>query len=225
MARPQCSNIWSLEAAHMKPRNAFYTPGYLKVYAGAMFTEKTSHFLLELLKMQRAGLTVQVFKPTIDTRGDPHTVASRNGLRIHALPIDVTTPASAIASILPETQVIGFDETQFLSAGIIDVIRTLREEGKHIVCTLLDLDFRGEPFGPAATILAQADEVVKLYGVCMVPECKERGCRTQRLVNGKPAAYDSSQVAVEDGRNVNTKYELRCLFHHEVPGKHQRVTS
>jgi thymidine kinase len=60
-------------------------------------------------------------------------------------------------------------------------------------------------------LMARAEKVDKLQAICMV--CGEPACRTQRLVNGKPARYDDPVVIV----GAAEMYEARCRKHHECP--------
>jgi thymidine kinase len=65
-------------------------------------------------------------------------------------------------------------------------------------------------------LLAIADEVTKLRAVCM--RCKDphvTAVLPQRLIDGRPAPYDSPEVMVGGAE----AYEARCLDCHEVPGK------
>jgi thymidine kinase len=75
----------------------------------------------------------------------------------------------------------------------------------------LDLDFKGEPFGPMPLLMAQAEMVEKLQAICMV--CGGPATRTQRLIDGRPAHYDDPIIMV----GANEVYEARCRQHHEVP--------
>jgi len=43
--------------------------------------------------------------------------------------------------------------------------------------------------------------------------CGEAACRTQRLVDGKPAYYEDPVVIV----GAAEMYEARCRQHHEIP--------
>ena len=81
----------------------------------------------------------------------------------------------------------------------------------RVIVAGLDTDFRGEPFGPMPVLMAKAEVVDKLHAICMV--CGEPACRTQRLVNDKPARYDDPVVIV----GASELYEARCRQHHEVP--------
>ncbi|HHH83585.1 MAG TPA: thymidine kinase, partial [Chloroflexi bacterium] len=76
----------------------------------------------------------------------------------------------------------------------------------------LDMDFRGEPFGPMPKLMAQAERVDKLHAICMV--CGGPAFRTQRLIDGQPARYDDPVVVV----GASELYEARCREHHSVPG-------
>lgn len=105
----------------------------------------------------------------------------------------------------------GIDEAQFFDDGIVEVANQLADQGKRVIVTGLDTDFRGEPFGCMPVMIAMADKVEKLNAICMV--CGEAATRTQRLVNGKPANYHDPIVIV----GASEMYEARCRRHHEVP--------
>jgi len=107
--------------------------------------------------------------------------------------------------------VIAIDEIQFFDEEIIDVCNYLADLGKRVICAGLDMDFRGNPFGPIPRILAIAERVDKLQAICVV--CGMPASRTQRLIEGKPAYYDDPVVLV----GASEVYEARCRRHHEVP--------
>jgi thymidine kinase len=80
----------------------------------------------------------------------------------------------------------------------------------RVIAAGLDLDFRGEPFGPMPHIMAEAEMVDKLQAICVV--CGAPASRTQRLIDGEPAAYDDPIIMVGAKEN----YEARCRHCHEV---------
>ena len=94
---------------------------------------------------------------------------------------------------------------------VAELCERLANEGRRVILAGLDMDFRGEPFGPMPLLMAQAEAVDKLQAICMV--CGEPATRTQRLVNGKPARFDDPVVIV----GASEMYEARCRKHHEVP--------
>ena len=118
--------------------------------------------------------------------------------------------AEILLQLEPDTTVVAIDEVQFFDDYVIEVCETLAEQGKRVICAGLDMDFRGEPFGPMPQILARAEEVNKLHAICVI--CGEEASRTQRLINGQPAAYDDPIVLV----GAAEVYEARCREHHEV---------
>ncbi len=106
---------------------------------------------------------------------------------------------------------VAIDEAQFFDEEIIQIVEELADKSIRVIVAGLDTDFRGEPFGPMPVLMAGAEHVEKLQAICMV--CGEPACRTQRLVNDKPARYDDPVVIV----GAAEMYEARCRAHHEVP--------
>jgi thymidine kinase len=80
----------------------------------------------------------------------------------------------------------------------------------RVIVAGLDLDFRGEPFGPMPRLMAEAEMVDKLQAICV--QCGAPASRTQRLINGEPAAYDDPVIMV----GAKEYYEARCRHCHEV---------
>src|SRR5258706_14248087 len=80
----------------------------------------------------------------------------------------VRSAAEILPLLSPEASVVGIDEVQFFDPGIVDVVRALVLDGRRVICAGLDLDFRGEPFGPVPTLLALAERVDKLEAICVV---------------------------------------------------------
>jgi len=115
--------------------------------------------------------------------------------------------------VKPETSVVAIDEAQFFDDKIVSVAERLADSGVRVIVAGLDMDFRGEPFGPMPALMCRADKVQKLHAICMV--CGEEANRTQRLVNGAPAHYDDPIIMV----GAAESYEARCREHHIVPGR------
>ncbi len=186
-----------------------HTQGSIEVICGSMFSGKTDELIRRLVRATIARQKVQVFKPAIDVRYTAEKVTSHAGANFAA--ISVEKAADIIATVELDTDVVGIDEAQFLDADIVRVVGELADLGKHVLVAGLDMDFRGEPFGPMPELMAKAEHVTKLHAICMV--CGEEASRTQRLVNGKPARYDDPVVIV----GAAELYEARCRVHHEVP--------
>ena len=186
--------------------------GRVEVIAGPMFSGKTEELIRRLRRAVIAKKKVQVFKPKIDNRYATHAVASHAGTAFDAIPLDHIEEIWQHLS--PDVEVVGIDEAQFFSPRIIPLVQRLADERDiRVIVAGLDMDFRGEPFGPMPGLLAQADEVTKVKAICMV--CGEEATRTQRLIDDQPAAYGEPVVVV----GARELYEARCREHHEVPGR------
>ncbi len=183
--------------------------GIVEVVCGSMFSGKTDELIRRLRRATIARQKVQVFKPAIDNRYSIQKVTSHAGSEFDADPIQAAR--DIYDKLNADTTVVGIDEAQFFDPEIVAVSQILAERGMRVIVAGLDTDFRGEPFGPMPVIMCQAEKVDKLQAICMV--CGEPACRTQRLVNGKPAHYHDPVVIV----GASEMYEARCRLHHEVP--------
>lgn len=185
--------------------------GSIEVITGSMFCGKTDELIRRLRRATSARQKVQVFKPAIDQRYGLEKVTSHAGTEYAARPVP---SARAIPDHLDlNATVVGIDEAQFFDQAIVPLSQEPADRGVRVIIAGLDTDFRGEPFGPMPVLMAKADVVDKLHAICMV--CGQLACRSQRLVNGKPARYDDPVVIV----GASELYEARCRAHHEVPGK------
>lgn len=185
--------------------------GHLEVICGSMFSGKTEELIRRVRRACIARRAVQVFTPAIDTRYGARRVASHNGLDFDAIPVE--RPEDIVTHIQPETTVVAIDEAQFFDEKIVAIAESLADSGLRVIVAGLDMDFRGEPFGPMPALMCHADAVQKLHAICMV--CGEEATRTQRLVNGAPAHYDDPIILV----GAAESYEARCRAHHVVPGR------
>lgn len=184
--------------------------GHLELICGSMFCGKTEELIRRVRRAIIAQQSVQVFKPDLDDRYSIEHITSHNGQNIKAQPIKHSS--EIMDALAATTTVIAIDEAQFFDDGIVDVVETLANRGIRVICAGLDLDFRAEPFGPMPRLMSLAEEVTKLRAICVV--CGESACRTQRLVNSRPARYDDPIIMV----GAAEKYEARCRQHHVVPG-------
>jgi thymidine kinase len=189
--------------------------GRIEVVCGSMFSGKTEELIRRVRRAEIAQQQVQVFKHQIDQRYHEADVKSHSGQGFTAQPI---SNADDILNYLQEdTTVVAIDEGQFFDNNLVPVLEKLAKNGIRVIISGLDMDFRGEPFGPMPELMSLAEEVIKLHAICMV--CGEDASRTQRLVNGNPADYDDPIIMV----GASEAYEARCREHHAVPrrnGKH-----
>ncbi len=183
----------------------------IEVICGSMFSGKSEELIRRVRRAQIARQHVQVFKHSLDDRYTPGAVASHDGARLEAIPI--TRSSEISAKLAAPLDVVAIDEVQFLDEAIIPLAQQLADRGLRLILAGLDLDFRGEPFGPVPHLLALAERVDKLQAICLI--CGAAATRTQRLVNGQPAHYTDPVLLV----GAKEGYEARCRDHHVVPGR------
>ena len=137
--------------------------GWIEVICGSMFSGKTEELIRRLKRAQFAKQRVEIFKPEVDTRYDDEDVVSHNESRIRCTPV----PASANIRLLANNvDVIGIDEAQFFDDEIVSVCNDLANRGIRVIVAGLDMDFKGNPFGPMPALMATAEYVTKVHAVC-----------------------------------------------------------
>lgn len=183
--------------------------GLVGVVCGPMKSGKSNELILLVRKLHfQDQVDFKVFKSIIDNRNDIEAVDSRDGVDVGCTPI-----ADPYDILKEKAHLYLLDEAQFFPETIVPVVEDLAWRQKHVILFGLDLDFRGNPFGSMPELLSIADYVKKLTAYCEV--CGDIGRRTQRLIGGEPAPYDSPLIVVGD----KELYEVRCKRHHVVPGK------
>jgi thymidine kinase len=188
------------------------TGGWIEVICGVMFSGKSEELIRRVRRAIIAKRNVQVFKSHLDERyAGIYHISSHDGRSVEAIPVD--SAAQIAQRVERTTQVVAIDEAQFLDAGVVALATTLAERGVRVVVAGTDTDFRGEPFGPMPELLAVAEVVDKLHAICVV--CGNPASRNQRLIEGKPARYESPVIMV-GGQEA---YEARCRSCHKVPRK------
>jgi len=160
----------------------------------------------ELIRLARRSLyarkRVQVFKPALDNRYHQSMVVTHMGVQHEAVP--VRSVADLREKLGPDSQVVLIEEVQFFDDSVIDLVVDLADGGREVICAGLDQDFRRVPFGPMPSLLAVADEVVKLRAICM--KCGAPASHTYRVIDGKPAHYDDPIILI----GATESYEARC---------------
>lgn len=138
--------------------------GWIEVITGSMFSGKTEELLRRLRRAKLANQKVEIFKPKIDNRYSEAEVVSHDENSILSTVVD---SSSSILLLSEDVQVIGVDEAQFFDPGLVDVCCKLADRGTRVIVAGLDMDFRGQPFGPIPRLLASAEYVTKVHAICM----------------------------------------------------------
>ncbi|NQU78527.1 hypothetical protein HQ545_02035 [Candidatus Woesearchaeota archaeon] len=198
----------------------FNQKGWLGMYVGSMFGDKTSEWLGAIGAAKENGIPHHVFKYLGDRRhdgdGNAYNLFGTGNIstndkrgRIGAVLIE---HANHMRQYLQKHPVgdIFIDEGQFIP-GLFDFVREYVYKGYRFHITGLLRDFRIQPFGEdIPKLLCMADELRVGHGFCV--KClKYRASDSQRLLVGKdgertPARYDEPIIRV----GGSEAYEARC---------------
>ncbi|OEG62508.1 MAG: thymidine kinase [Halanaerobium sp. MDAL1] len=176
-----------------------------------MYCGKSEELIRRLRRVKIAKQKIKVFKPVLDNRYSKKDVVSHSGDSIEAVPVD--HPEEILERIDDNVDVVGIDEAQFFHEDLVEICENLADKGIRVILAGLDRDFRSEPFGPMPELMARAEYVDKLHAICI--QCGEPASRTQRLIDGEPAAKDDPVILV----GASEVYEARCRSCHAIKGE------
>jgi thymidine kinase len=198
--------------------------GKLEMIVGPMRSNKTAELLRRIeIRRQYAHQFVLLLKPSADTKAAAGWVESRNPNGCGKMEA-VEFPSSDPWSILPileateqkigkRIECIAIDEGQFVN-DLFLFTRRLMQWGHDVLVSGLELDFRGMPFGEMLQlswlVRTYAGNLTELVAYC---SCGAKALYPQRLLDGKPASYDSPIIMAGDN------YEPRCDEHFVLPGR------
>jgi thymidine kinase len=165
-----------------------------------MFSGKTEELIRRLKRAKIAQLRVEIFKPASDTRYHDEDIVSHNQNSIRSTPV---LSASEILLLAGDCDVVGLDEVQFFDESIIEVADTLANQGKRIIIAGLDMDFKGNPFGPMPKLMAIAEYVTKVHAVCV--QCGAVAHYSYRIVD--------KEETVLLGETESYQARCRSCFH------------
>lgn len=137
--------------------------GWIEVICGSMFSGKTEELIRRLKRAKFARQKVEIFKPEVDVRYDEEKVVSHDANEIRSTPVPA---AENIRILANDVDVIGIDEAQFFDNEIVRVCNDLANSGIRVIVAGLDMDFKGNPFGPMPALMATAEYVTKVHAVC-----------------------------------------------------------
>lgn len=138
--------------------------GSIEVIAGSMFSGKTEELIRRLKRAKIARQKVEIFKPDIDVRYSKTDVVSHDENSIQSTPVG---NSANILLLSGNVDVIGIDEAQFFDKGLVEVVVKLANMGIRVIVAGLDMDFKGEPFGPIPDLMAVAEYVTKVHAICV----------------------------------------------------------
>lgn len=139
--------------------------GWIEVICGSMFSGKTEELLRRIRRAEFANQEIELFKPAVDTRYDDTDVVSHNENSRISTPVNNSSEILLYVN-MNTVQVVAIDEVQFFDDGIVDVCNKLADAGIRVIVSGLDMDFKGNPFGPMPELMAVAEYVSKQHAIC-----------------------------------------------------------
>ncbi|WP_420458738.1 thymidine kinase [Neolewinella sp.] len=179
----------------LEPHFSGQRSGWLEVICGSMFSGKTEELIRRLKRARIAGQQVAVYKPSVDTRYAEESVVSHDSNSFVATPI---SQSAQLLEVGKEVTVIGLDEAQFFDRDVVKHTQELAHRGKRLIIAGLDMDFRGQPFGPMCDLLAVAEYITKVHAICS--HCGNLATHSYRLTP------DTDTVVLGE----RDQYEARC---------------
>ena len=180
--------------------------GWIEVICGSMFSGKTEELIRRLKRAKIANQRVEIYKPRIDTRYDDLSVVSHDANSILATPIDDSYKLLENVMIRHDVvtengvrqegvDVVGIDEAQFFDKNLTEVCQKLALKGIRVVIAGLDMDYRGEPFGPVPQLLAVAEYITKVHAICshcgnLATHSYRKVTNNQQVVLGEKDTYE-----------------------------------
>ena len=137
--------------------------GSIEVICGSMFSGKTEELIRRIKRARLANKKVKIFKPFFDNRYDKTMIVSHDKNQLKAKAIE---SSQEIIKHIKGYDIIAIDEAQFFDVGIVKVCNKLANQGFQIIIAGLDMDYKGNPFGPMPNLMAIAEDVTKLHAVC-----------------------------------------------------------
>ena len=175
--------------------------GWIEVICGSMFSGKTEELIRRLKRAKIAMQKVEIFKPSSDIRYDQDNVVSHDENALGSTPI---IESKQMLIVDDDVEVVGVDEAQFFDMELPKVCQSLALRGIRVIVAGLDMDYKGQPFGPMPNLLAVAEYITKVHAICH--HCGNLATHSYRLSDQK----DQIVLGEKD------LYEPRCRVCYEM---------
>lgn len=174
----------------------------------AMNAGKSASLLTDAHKYKERGMGTLLMKPYLDSRSEK--ISSRIGLEHEA---NIITPGMNVlefyrfACSQKDIHAVFVDEAQFLSEeNVLELCQIVDKYNTPVICYGLRTDFQGELFKGSKALLAAADKIEELKGVC---HCGRKTTMTARIRPDGTPIIDGAQI--ECGGNES--YVSLCRKH------------
>ena len=144
--------------------NKNFYHGSIEVICGSMFSGKTEELIKRIKKVELSNQNFIVFRPKTDARNPKGKFISHANTVISS---QLIVKAIDILHYSENYPVIGIDEAQFFDQDLVSICNKLANNGHRIIVAGLDMDYKGNPFGPMPNLMACAEKVTKVHAVCV----------------------------------------------------------
>lgn len=174
----------------------------------AMNAGKSAALLTAAHNYHERGMGTLLMKPAIDTR--EKEITSRVGLKQEA---NLITEGMDIfefykwAATQKDIHCVFVDEAQFLTfENVFELCKIVDVYNTPVMCYGLRTDFKGNLFEGSKALLAVADKLIELKGVC---HCGRKATMTARIREDGSSVTDGDQVEI----GGNDSYTSLCRKH------------
>lgn len=138
--------------------------GRIEVICGSMFSGKTEELIKRIKKVEFGKQKFIVFKPKIDSRNPKEKIVSHAKNEISS---KIVEKAKDIFNSGKNFEVVAIDEAQFFDQDLVLICNKLANNGIRVIVAGLDMDYKGNPFGPMPNLMACAEKVTKVHAICV----------------------------------------------------------
>jgi thymidine kinase len=138
--------------------------GRIEVICGSMFSGKTEELIKRIKKVEFGKQKFIVFKPKIDSRNPKEKIVSHAKNEISS---KIVEKAKDIFNSGKNYEVVAIDEAQFFDQDLVLICNKLANNGIRVIVAGLDMDYKGNPFGPMPNLMACAEKVTKVHAICV----------------------------------------------------------
>lgn len=185
-------------------------------YVGPVYALKSRRVIDEVEGAKIGHRSHIVLKPDGDTRDSRECLETHGHVRYPLAPVHVHSIGDVLERGLQFDDVI-IDEGQFFPPDLAGALAALHAQGKRVVYSGLDVDWRCRPWPTTANVLALPEaHVIRLRGTCS--NCgSDNASRSQKIAPDQTIVpYDAPDDAVEVGHH----YRPVCVscWHETTPG-------
>ena len=180
----------------------------LHFHYGVMSCSNSAALIINAYNFRRNGTTVEVIKPSCDSRFGTQKIVSRIGLECDANAM----PSLATYSPAPATNVILVDEVQFFSESDIDkLVHIADQQNKIVMCYGLMVDSNEKIFPAARRLIEVGAKLHRMDSTCQINGCMKLATHHLRFDGSGHVIRAGDQFALGD-----SNYKSVCRAHYNA---------